>query len=256
MRLLTWLGVVAAVPATIGLAGVLPANAATVSTVGVAVKGVGSSTQVGNTQNRGIGDDAIEYFIPLHGSGTLAYGVGSACSHHGYGTCSDIGYGGPTLRMVLRFEPSASGKNELTIKFEDLDLNGVNDPAGFLETLNLSLGTRTKVGWHWVTSYTPLAGPFSSLVSPFRPDGNSDTQILDLLLDLPTTDPLYLVLDFTAHSTFKGQNTPEYLWATLSPADANIPVATPLPGALVLMGSVLTSFFGVGAWRRRRTRPA
>ena len=40
------------------------------------------------------------------------------------------------------------------------------------------------------------------------------------------------------------------------PARGNLPGQTPVPGAALLMGSVLASGAGFGAWRRRRTRTA
>jgi len=241
MTLLRQLGSIAAIVMPISIAEMAPATAATVT--GVAVSGVGSSTLVGSTENRTLlGGDAIKYFIPL-GDNNGTYGVGSKCGGNGFGTCSDTGNGGGTLSMILRFSPiTTTGPSQLTIRFEDLDLKGVNDPNGFFESLNIFRGA------------TSLTGGWINNISSLLVDGDHDSQILSLLLNLPITDPLYLVLKFKAKSDFEGRNTAEYLRATITEGDRAPPVPTPLPGALVLMGTVLACSYGFGAWRQRHKR--
>jgi len=236
MTLLGRLGSIAAVavPAALGS----PATAATIT--GVAVSSVGSTGPgIGLTEDKPLlGGKAIEYFVPL-GNGSGTYGTGSTCSA-GFGTCADTGNGGGTLSMVLRFSPITSAvPSYLTVKFEDLDLKGVNDPNGFLESLNVFRGG-TSITGGWITNIS------SSLV-----DGDHNSQILKLLLNAPINDPLYLVMKFTAKSDFNGTNTPEYLRATIDVGDQAPPIPTPLPGALLLMGSLLTCSYGVSLWRRR-----
>jgi hypothetical protein len=239
MTLLGRVGSIAAfvIPITI----VVPATAATIT--GVAVSSVGSSTVVGSTDNvLPLGGDSIRYFIPL-GDNNGTYGVGSSCNHHGFGTCADTGNGGGTLSMVLRFSPiTTTIPSWLTIKFEDLDLRGANDPNGFFESLNIFRAGKSITGG-WITDIS------SSL---FTADSNHDLQTLRLLLSAPINGPLYLVLKFKATSDFDGINTPEYLRATIDVADQTPPIPTPLPGTLLLMGSVLTSSYGARIWRRRR----
>jgi len=254
MPIPSWARAVVLATATIAIATIDTASAVPVTTVsvGVPVDKVGSDHKVGTTEKRDLLDGlAIRYFIPLKDYGTGTYGVGSACSHAGYGMCSDSGDGGATLQMVLRFEPTKAGQNTLTIRFEDLDLIGANDPDGFHERLNLFEGDLIKKGKKWKTVLTSLTDPITMMDGRFI--GDRDTQILSLPLNLPTTDPLYLVLIFAADSTFKGTNTAEYLLATIAPVEAQ---ATPLPGALVLMGTVLAGCYGVGKLRRRRARRA
>jgi hypothetical protein len=231
------IGAIAAV--VISTASVGAATAATIN--GVAVSSVGSTTVVGSTESKALlGGDAIKYFIPL-GDGSGTYGVGSSCSGHGFGTCADTGNGGGTLSMVLRFSPiTTTASSFLTVKFEDLDLKGVNDPNGFLESLNI-FRSGTSITGGWITNIS------SSLV-----DGDHNSQILKLLLNAPINDPLYLVMKFTAKSDFYGTNTAEYLRATIDVGDQAPPIPTPLPGTLLLMSSLLTCSYGVGVWRRRR----
>src|SRR5689334_3958672 len=238
MTLRRWLESIAATVLSTALVG--PAIATTIT--GVAVSSVGSTGgTVGLTEDKPLlGGKAIEYFVPL-GNTSGTYGAGSSCGGHGFGTCADTGDGGGTLSMVLRFSPiTTTLPSYLTVKFEDLDLKGVNDPNGFFESLNVFRGG-TSITGGWITNIS------SSLV-----DGDHNSQTLKLLLNAPINDPLYLVLNFKANSDFFGTNTPEYLRATIDVADQNTPIPTPLPGAFLLMGSLLTCSYGVGWWRRRQ----
>jgi hypothetical protein len=237
MTLLGRLGSIAAVVIPAGF--VAPATAATIT--GVAVSGLNSTTPVGSTIDEpSLGGKAIEYFVPLGDKSGTFGGSGSNCAL-GFGTCADTGNGGGTLSMVLRFSPiTATVPSYLTVKFDDLDLKGVNDPNGFLESLNV-YRNGTSITGGWITNIS------SSLV-----DGDHNTQVLKILLNAPINDPLYLVMNFTAKSDFNGTNTPEYLRATIDVGDNAPPIPTPLPATLVLMGSLLTGSYGVGVWRRRR----
>lgn len=225
--------------------GVAPAGAITAT--GVTVGSVGSDTHVGLTEDRPIGDDAVKYFIPL-GDTDGTYGVGGSCGGSGFGTCSDTGNGGGKLTMILRFSPiSTFGDSLLTVKFEDLDLGGANDPNGFLERLNvLKSDGATSLSGGWIYDIGDLV------------TGDSDTQqILNLSLGTVTDDPLYLILKFKSKSEFYGKNTAEYLIATVTGPDAppggQTPV--PLPPALVLF---VSGIVGMGALsiRRRKAKTA
>jgi hypothetical protein len=215
------------------------ASAAPVSTVGIAVGSVGSTNEIGSkTSKPDLGGDAIQYFIPLGNSGGT-YGVGKyKCGGSGFGTCSDTGKGGETLKMILYFSSvSTTNPSKLTINFEDLDLHGANDPDHFFESLNIFRGGQSLTGG-WITTIGGLV------------TGDNTYQTLNLDLDTPSVSSLWLVLKFTAKSDIKGTNTAEFLRATITEVLQTPPLQTPLPGALVLMGSVL-GFFGVGLWRRR-----
>jgi hypothetical protein len=233
------LGRIGAIALVLSTTAVGSATATTIT--GIAVSGLSSTTPVGTTVDKPLlGGKAIEYFVPLgDNSGTFG-GGGSSCAL-GFGTCADSGNGGGTLSMVLRFSPiTSSVPSFLTVKFEDLDLRGVNDPNGFFESLNVFRGA-TSITGGWITN-----------ISSLLVDGDHNSQTLKLLLNAPINDPLYLVLNFKANSDFFGTNTAEYLRATIDVGDQAPPIPTPLPGALLLMGSLLTCSYGVGLWRRRR----
>ena len=213
-----------------------PAGAVTAT--GIAVGSTVSSAQVGVIADGLFLDNAIRYFIPLTDTNGT-YGTGPSCSGTGFGTCSNTGDGGGLLRMILRFSPvSTTMPSTLSVLFEDLDLRNANDPAGFLESLEIVRANGTTL--------TGLITTIGGLIT-----GNHDLQTLTLVLGVLSSDPLYLKLLFKASSTFIGTNTPEYLIATItSPNPAVSPV--PLPGALWLMGTVLFGAAGLAKWRKRR----
>ena len=204
-------------------------SAASAATIGVTVAGNGSNTVVGSTAAPGAGPDggnqlgttAVQYFIPL-GNTSGVYGVSN------YGLAADSGNGGGTEQMFLRFSP-VSGNSVLTVRFQDLDLSGANDPAGFLESLRVFTGGGTAL--------TPLITDIGGLVT-----GDHNAQILTLALGV-VNDPLWLRLDFRASSSFNGTNTAEYLVASVS--------QVPLPAALPLFATGLGAL-GLLGWRRKR----
>ena len=214
-------------------------------TIGIAVDAVGSSHQVGLTEDRAIGDDAIKYFIPLRDASGV-YGTGRACAH-GFGTCSDSGDGGGTLHMILQFAPvSTTTSSVLSIVFEDLDLKNVNDPDNFFEKLNVLKANSP-------TSFTSLTGWITKANIGEFVTGDANSQQLTLELGILTQSPIYLELDFRAYSKFYGKNTPEYLIATISENISTTPVPGPfagtgLPGIAVLFGILITI-----AGRRRKS---
>ena len=224
-----------AVAITSTIAGLIsPASAAT---TGIAVSGIGSTTQLGLHPELNSGPDGanqlgaggIEYYIPLSG-GNGTYGVSN------YGLNPDFGNGGGTEKMFLYFSP-VSGNSVLKILFQDLDLIGANDPSGFFETLRI-----------FDQDGNPLTPVITSLGSfpNGSVSGDHSAQLLTLALGV-VSGPLFLELDFHAHSDSNGTNTAEYLLATVSPV--------PLPGALVLFGSGLVGL-GLVARRRKVSLPA
>jgi hypothetical protein len=234
--------------AAIILMGIAPsAGAGTIGpTVGVAVNAVGSlAPAVGITEDRAIGDDAIKYFIPL-GDGSGTYGtttvdwwgrVTSPCGATGFGTCADSGDGGGKLTMILRFSPvSTTAPSRLSVLFEDLDLNGANDPSGFLESLNVLTASGNSLTNGWITSIGGLI------------TGNNDRQALNLSLGTLTATPLFLVLNFKVVSHIYGTNTPEYLIATVTDIPTSPVPLAPMP----LSVTFVLALSGWYVWRRRQ----
>lgn len=200
------------------------------SVTGVAVSGIDSATQVGSTRyRRALDGRAIRYFVPLSdNSGT--YGVGNSCGGSGFGTCSDRGDGGGHLDLFLRFDglnPDADGV--LSVLFEDLDVAGVNDPSGFVETINV-----------FSADGQSLTGNIDTLDSLFV-SGDSGAQLLRLGLGLIGDNPFFVRLRFRSESEYFGRNTAEFLIAKVS--------EVPIPAALPLM---LSGLAGIAFFRRRR----
>lgn len=224
---------------------VQPANALV---VGVAVGAIGDNpdTQsVGTTANRGIGNDAIKYFIPL-GTGDGTYGVDD------FGTSHDHGFGGGKLSMILAFKPINPTKNGvLSILFEDLDLIGANDPVNFLESIEIFDQTGASVTGGFITDIA------ANIIT-----GDADTtQLLSLPLGSlgagavgSNLSTYYVQLDFIASLTghHQGKNTPEYLIATIDEVQGTISVV-PLPASLPLFGTGLAVIGFIG-WRRKQQK--
>lgn len=165
----------------------------------------------------------------------------------GFGTCADTGNGGGTLTMTLKFSPvSTTASSTLKVFFEDLDLMGAADPNGFVERLNVLNSKGQSLTGGWIKSL----GPYVT--------GDHDHQTLALSLGILSADPLYLQLVFKSRADFYGTNTAEYLVAAVNwddpPPGAGGEV--PLPGAMVLMGTVLAGSIGVAVRRRCRLRAA
>ncbi|MEM7056425.1 MAG: VPLPA-CTERM sorting domain-containing protein [Pseudomonadota bacterium] len=240
MRPLKLLSISTLIAAGMAIMLASPASAATI--VGKAVDGVGSSTQVGNTVNRPMLGDAIEYFIPLSGS-SCTYGV------NGCGLSSDIGKGGPKLSMFLEFSPvDLVNPSTLDIWFEDLDLKRANDPSKFFERFRLLdasgdslLSGQGVSGSGWVDN-------INDMIVNGDLGGGFDIQYLTLDLGVLQQSPFYLELEFKSKFTggYKVKNTPEYLTAKVTSVSA-----VPLPAGFILL---LTGIGGFGLVARRRNK--
>lgn len=207
------------------------AGSAQAAVVGVTTNSTGT-TVVGDTENRAaLGGTSVRYFVPL-GDSSGTYGVSNSGN---FGRFADSGNGGGTLSMWLRFTGLTVGQaGTLTIRFEDLDLIGVNDPAGFFERLNVFNSSGTSLtGLITALGATPIGGGTVT--------GNSTSQALTLFLGTITTSQLLLRLDFSATFSGFGTNTAEFLRAEIS--------QVPIPAALPLLISGLA---GLGFAGRRR----
>jgi hypothetical protein len=187
-------------------------TAASAAVVGVTVD-PGDNSAVGVTEFRAaLGGDAVKYFITLEDDDGV-YGVDDSGD---FGLVADSGNGGGTLSMFLLFSPVNIGAEyNLEVLFEDLDLDGGNDPAGFLESVEVfSADGMTSLS----------GGPITALGGAVSGDSNS--QLLTLFLGAISSDPFLIKLNFVASFTSNGTNTPEYLIATIN--EVPIPAAIPL----------------------------
>jgi len=231
----------------------LTASAATAVTFGQAVDGIGSSTNVGNQTDLGLTltpadtplangtGNIIEYFIPLGSSGTCTYGDGC-------GTSADTGSGGEKMSMFLEFDPVAlTGPASLTLEFDDLDLDPVNDPTGFLETVQVFDASGTAITGA-ITAVGGTAGGTSGGVVISEDPGTGILSSAPISLGQLASSPFYAELVFSASSKVELTNTVEYLRASVDVEDA-VTGQIPLPAPFLMLLSALGGL-GVLRWRR------
>jgi len=250
------------------------ANASTVIP-GIAVGGGGTSftTEIEPTVN-----GKTKYYIPLRDQNNGTYGVtpvsecGSWPKVNGIaGTCWDKGYGSgyddaDALQMNIFFDLTGvadSADATLDFVFDDLDLQRINDPTGFFESLTLSYwdGSAYQQLNDGSTIFRPsdmTTGDYAGASTVIAPSIDPLLWTLDLgagglnLLSLLNNDDdgFWIQLGFGSKyldehgNPKKGWNTPEQLTASLTVS----PV--PLPSAVWLFGSALLGFIGMS----RRTR--
>ncbi|MFN3230773.1 MAG: PEP-CTERM sorting domain-containing protein [Alphaproteobacteria bacterium] len=195
--------------------------------LGVPVAGFGQSAAVGN-YNAATGE--IGMFIPLSGGFAGTYGVG------GVGTSGGtFSPGVGRMDLYLRFDVTEAGMHDLNLIFTDLDLDGVNDPSRFFESVRI-----------YDAGGTQLAHVDED-DDPFVTFAEADDQQI-IRIPVIANDPFFVRLRLRADTrNFSGQvsNTQEALFASL------VFTGVPEPGLLGLM------MIGTGALvlhRRRRTR--
>jgi hypothetical protein len=201
---------------------------------------------------------AVKFFIPLDSSHAGVYGHTSV-SGGTAGTFSDSGDGTTTaLTMYLNFSPVdlPVSTASLAFSFLDLDLQGVNDPSGFLESVKF-YGPSGSALTPWITTMGQSGGG----TLPYTVTGNSTSQTISFPnITSIIQDPFYVALKFKSDSSFWGTNTSETLIATLTTTplqttSSEPPVSVPEPGTMILMSSTL---LGLGLVRRvvhRSQRP-
>jgi len=209
--------------------GVSAANA--MPTYGMAVDGPESNTLVATGNQSNTTDPSlvnqIDFFIPLADGHHGVFGV------DGVGMSSGVfqAGGSGSMDMWLRFAPERTGDSILTLDFTDLDLFSVNDPDGFLESLEI-LG-RDGASMAFIDAMDHEAVVFADF----------DTQLIELALTI-TEDPFFLRLTLGAsleNKSGKYRNTVESLTASVD--------YIPAPATLALFGFGL---IGLGAAARRR----
>jgi len=227
---------------------------AVTTALGKPVEAIGSNVQAvpscgsGACYNTVTG--SIGFYIPLNSADNGTYGIDIPGPAGEAGTFSDSKSGAFTnnnaLTMYLRFTPLAPfplASAVLTFSFVDLDLIGVNDPAGFTETIQFFSATNSAL-----TSVITTAPGSGSSPLAYTVTGNSNSQTITFsdVRSVITSDPFYVKLVFGSKETTSGThtNTMESMTATLATT-----TAVPEPTSMVLFGSGLMA---LGAWRMRR----
>lgn len=196
---------------------------------GVPVDSLGNPVAAGNVSSGG----TIKFYIPLSGGYAGVYGVGGV-GLTGGGFNGQGGSG--SMDMFLSFSPAAGG-NALAFHFEDLDLVGVNDPFGFLESIAVyNQDMSTQIAF------------IDSASDPEVTQASKDKQ--KLLVSLASVMPLdnqnfIAKLRFTAGPVY-GYNTPEKIKVQL--VGEYVPVPEP---ASMLIFTIGLLGLGVISARRR-----
>ena len=200
----------------------------------------------------------VTIFIPLSEAYSGIFGVTPVPGGATAGTTSDYitlpnSNAGGELTIFMRFSPVAVPAEEASLKFvfSDLDLEGVNDPPGFIETVQFfdQNGNPLSTAMDVSSDGEYVAADYAFTVETDYSD-YSDTQVITFP-DITgiATEPFYAeVLLATALSGLANgtwTNTAETIKATLTSSPASIPE----PGTLILLGSGLV---GIGLWRRKK----
>jgi hypothetical protein len=233
------------------------AEASSMTAWGTPVDSIGSNTVVALCGSAGVGSgcyDAgthnIGFYIPLNSTYNGTYGVDTNPSGFKVGTSSDSQYGpfnnSDALTMYLQYTPLASSlpanltSAVLTFNFTDLDLQNVNDPYGFFETVQFMSGSGAALSDKIYVNGQNTLGYNYTVV------GNSTSQTITFgdIRSFITGDPFYAELTFGSQMTQSGKwrNTLEYLNTTLV-------TSVPEPSSLLLLSF---GMLGLAWWLRRK----
>lgn len=254
------------------LTGVVRVEAAPI--LGIPVGYIGGTTQVGldlvrhdptpDGTNNG-SDGWIRYYIPLNWSTRGTYGY---TDHNGTdpceqsrprdcaGTYADTGRGNSYLDMFLMFSPvntTLLEGAELNFEFSDLDLNRVNDPVGFFETVRIYSANGDAISRRFTEAPSATeTGVFSGINYELTREPQSVSNYRNYPVNLSLwgdglealiTDPFWVHLRFTTPANLPyGTNTAEHLLATLETANGRLPPqvpAVPEPATLLLLAAGL-----------------
>lgn len=118
-------------------------TAAYSSVIGIVVDDNSSMTSTGGMQDA---NGLVTYYVPLAESYGGVYGTSPTTGNCSFvGTCNDTGKGygyhqadGLTMNMYFDLTGLSNRDNAiLEIEFDDLDLDGINDPHWFYESVSL-----------------------------------------------------------------------------------------------------------------------
>jgi hypothetical protein len=140
----------------------------------------------------------------------------------------------------------------LTFTFVDLDLQGVNDPTGFFETVRFYDANGTPIS---PTITAPGTGGGSGTYLSYTASGNNTSQTI-VFPNVTTIvqNPFWVQLTFGSQFYTRGTNTPESMIATLNytnppPPPPPPPTVVPEPSSMLLMASGLV---GIGRMLRKK----
>ena len=182
--------------------------AATAVNYGVPVAGFGMTSTVGDYTSA---TGQIGFFIPFAGGYNGVYGVNGV----GMSATTAQAPSSGSMNMYLKFAPTTLGANMLKLTLDDLDIIGANDPAGFLESVEIFLQDGTSLALiDQATDPWVVSAPSTGL------------QVMQVPFTV-TQNPLYIRLGFKANTnalTGWWENTKEFMTATITPvAGAAVP---------------------------------